>query len=312
MIVGVILMRGNLSIIFGDNNDLYFHLKENVVISEIDKYTSGLIDSEDIRRDYQVKIQEFIKLHKDELKALGDRRGRIVITYQDLKNSDRVYRLRVLYQKNKNKMNMDYVLGKVIELLQKEKDPKLTADVIRGNLFLFETDFAKHRIKDAEDKILSAREKTYLNNILVNQIMKRTLDDLKVRSYDEAYFAVRKVDSFLERKKGYLTTPVLPTPKREIISKTSQVQEKDSNPSIRMKDLLLENQMYDREDIESQRVVFRSNDDVKPKKVQSGMLTSEEFMMKKLEEENGKRMSLSDIDLEYQEYVQDFKGNIYR
>lgn len=299
-------MRGNLSVIFGDNNDLYFHLRENVTISEIDKYTSGLIDSEDIRRDYKEQIQEFIKQHKDELESFGDKRGRVVITYQDLKNSDRVYRLRVLYQKNKNKLNLDYVLGKIIELLQKEKDPKLTADVLRGNLFLFETDFLKHRMKDAEEKILSVREKTRLNNILVEQIMKKTLDDLKVRSYDDAYFAVRKVDSFLERKKGFITTPVLPVVRR--VEKVKDVEESLDSPH-RLQDILLEREMYDREDVWNQEVISSSDSKMDSIKESSNrMLTSEEFMMKKLEEANGKNISLSDIDLEYQEYVQNFRG----
>jgi len=209
MIVGVILMRGNLSIIYGEHDDLYLDLIKGMFISEIDEYTSNLINSEDIRRMYEDKIQEFNLEHKDKLKELNDKRGRVVITYQDEVNSPRIYKLRVLYQKNSNKLDLDYVFKQILKLLKEEKNPKLSAELIKKNMFLFETDFAKHRIKDAEEKVKSAREKSYLNTILVEQVLKKTIDDLVVKDYEKAYFGVRKMDSFLERKKEYVTTPEL-------------------------------------------------------------------------------------------------------
>ena len=301
-------MRGNLSIIFGEDNNLYLHLKEQVLISEIDRYTSKLINSDDIRRDFASKINEFVLLHKDELERLGDKRGRVVICYQDLKNSDRIYRLRVLYQKNRNKLNMDYVLGRIIDLLKKEKNPILSSDVIKGNLFLFETDFAKHKIKDAEEKILSVREKTRLNNILVDYVIESTLSNLKIKDYEKAYFAVRKLDSFLERKKGYVTTAVLPTTVKVNID-----SKKSIDTSTRLKDRLLEQEYFDREDIEYYQVSTNFEPEKKENKPEV-MLTRDEFTKKRIEEANliGERLSFSDIDTEYQDYIKDYQGNKFR
>lgn len=238
-------MKADLSLVFDERGKVRLNLIEQASIHEIDKYTTTKEDSDEIRKDYEEDIEAYKLEYKDLLEKIPDKRGRIVIIYKTENGSERL--LRVLYKKQANKLDMDFVLKKISNVL-KNNFVDLTINTIEEHPYIFDSSFAKDRLRKTKRKNPISKEE---QKVLVDRVIGDTIINTKKVSFDKSYFYVRKIDSYLERKRGYLTTPIMTSKIKNLEvkkipkEKTSVVTKKGPLTEDEFMDQLLKNKAKD-------------------------------------------------------------------
>lgn len=317
-------MVANLSLVFDDACEVRCDLLKNVPISAIDQYTMEKEGSEDIRREYRDKIRYFKEVNKQELARLNNFRGSIVIVYHDENHSNRHYRLRVLYKKQKNKKNPSYVLKEMIKLLKKQEDPYLTIDMIEFHRFMFGSEFAYYELERAKRKFATSSKIKPANDFLIDRIVKDTCQRMLQQDKERGYFYLRKLDSYLERKKGLTVTPLVLTEKdMDSVSsvRPSSVIPNVSHSFVSMSDVALtfseEHSMHEGGLLppdEEEEIILKK--ERIPRKQQEKTTTSdfyqEELLNQIIQEYllRGERVSMSEIDLEYRTRLEEMEASL--
>lgn len=317
-------MVANLSLVFDDACEIRCDLLKNVPISEIDQYTMEKEGSEDIRKEYRDKIRYFKEVNKQELARLNNFRGNIVIVYHDENHSNRHYRLRVLYKKQKNKKNPSYVLKEMIKLLKKQEDPYLTIDMIEFHRFMFGSEFAYYELERAKRKFATSSKIKPINDFLIDRIIKDTCQRMLQQDKECGYFYLRKLDSYLERKKGLTVTPLVLTEKdMDSVSsvRPSSVIPNVSHSFVSMSDVALtfseEHSMHEGGLLppdEEEEIILKK--ERIPRKQQEKTTTSdfyqEELLNQIIQEYllRGERVSMSEIDLEYRTRLEEMEASL--
>ncbi len=271
-------MRGNLSIIFGRYISFRCDLMKDVDLQDIDFYTTSVLNSDEVRRDFQEDIDYFRQEHQEELSKLSSSKGQVVIVYPDEKNPKSFHRLRVLYKKDEQKRDASFVFKQDMRLLSK-KNPEVTLDVLSHLSDLFDSEFFRDTLRNAKYQMQTDRERILFNQKLVHRIIGDTCRNREENDFSNFYYTIRRLDSYLERQLGFQTTPpIVPSSKEKI--QNLVVQEKA---------------------LEEGEKQLQKSSDTK----QAQFLTPEEFLARKAEEamRKGETYSLPDLDLEYRELV---------
>ena len=201
-------MKANLSLVLDKEGYVRLDLKKDIEISEIDKYTSLYDSSKEIREGYSDEIECFLdeqEAFTKTFKREQDKRGRIVIVYEDEKH--KLHSLRVLYKDNLDKLDLEEMVENIRKTLEKEESFNTTLDVINHfSGFIFGSEFDRKEIRRLKTRLTSfnVSEKLCNKNLVKNIIYNHLVLTLS-RNREKAYFHVRLIDSYMEKKELYTT-----------------------------------------------------------------------------------------------------------
>lgn len=198
-------MRANLSLVLDRDGMVKLDLLKDKTLSEIDKYTTLFLSSKELREKYSDTINAYLESmseYTSNFKSEQAKRGRIVITYTDEKNNSHC--LRVFYNENKDKINLDEMLRKIRKDLDKEGSfNKSLALVNHFSNFIFGSEFDRREIRRLKLKYSSDPKKyeSVCNKSLIKKIIYDHLELYSVRNYEKGYFFVRLIDSYIDKNK---------------------------------------------------------------------------------------------------------------
>lgn len=199
-------MIANLSIVLDKDKKVRLDLIQGVELSQIDSYTTQFPTSSDIREIFQEEISQFLEAHQDmiqDFKKNSNRQGSLVIVYSD--ENFRIHRMRVLYQENKKKTDVQHVLKNVCNTLREQQDPFFTIDVMKNFSFFLGSPFDLREIeKIGRSRDGSVRTRKNQNQRLINLIRNHILYAIQ-QGFEKGYFYLRLIDAYMERK-GFVTT----------------------------------------------------------------------------------------------------------
>jgi len=227
-------MKANLSIVLDDKGMVRYDLISNASLEEIDAYTTTKVDHNEIRADFQEVISEFLKEQEDFVQTFkrdANKKGRIVITYQDVNDPSRYHKVRVLYQEQVKKLNPKYTLDKIVQALKNENDLNLTIRLIYERSFIFGSGFANNEVRNAKrNQMKGAEAARKANSSLIHYVVKNTLLHALQEKPEKGYFYIRKVDGYLEQKEKLITTPPSKKPKKKSSKEVCNLQIGDITP----------------------------------------------------------------------------------
>ncbi len=240
-------MRANLSLVLDEKGEIRYDLFENFPLEEIDRYTVTKKNSQEIREDFQEELRSYQNLQKS-YRALSKRKnkGRIVITYLD--ENQRIHTLKVLYQDQKEKLNVEQTLKEIIKTLKEEENPNLTIQLIMENKFLY-SEFARKKIKRAQEQgKYGVRKSRNANISLTNTIVKNSLQSILHQNPERAYFYIRKLDRYLEiRKENKKKEDSIPKTETSISEDLPEIQSKIKD--LKVEQISLENYFVKRKSL---------------------------------------------------------------
>lgn len=233
-------MKANLSLVLDKDGYVRLDLLKELELSEIDKYTTTYSTSKEIKEEYQDDIDCFLEEQLDfiqKLKREQDKRGRIVIVYEDEKH--KLHQLRVLYKENIKKIDVEKMINNIKKTLETEESFYKTLDVINHfSSFIFGSEFDRKEIGRLKKRLSSGNvsEKLCNKNLIKNIIYNHLVLTLS-RNKEKAYFHVRLIDSYME-KNGLFTTKEKSKniKKLNVSSAPSKTKIKKQSPYIRVQE----------------------------------------------------------------------------
>ena len=199
-------MKANLSLVLDKEGYVRLDLQQDIEISEIDKYTSLYDSSKEIREYYGDEIDCFLIEQEPYIRSFKrdqDKKGRIVITYEDEKH--KIHKLRVLYKDSLEKLDVKEMIENIRKTLEKEENFNTTLDVINHfSGFIFGSEFDRKEIRRLKTRLstFNVSEKLCNKNLVKNIIYNHLVLTLS-RNIEKAYFHVRLIDSYMEKKELY-------------------------------------------------------------------------------------------------------------
>lgn len=241
-------MKVNLSLVLDENGEIKLDLIKNQDLEIIDKYTITKENHNDIREDYKKEIDDFLELNKNYIstfKKENNKKGSIVITFKDEVNKHR--KLRVLYQKNSKKLEVDKLITKIYNSLKKIDDIDKTLEII-NNYFnlIFNSDYEiktilsnKRNLKNIKTidniEVRNKKIKTINNNLLLlikNKFIYLNNGNDKQKSM--CYYYLRLIDSYLEKHyKIYTTRDIVKIKKGKLEIDKNNIKILDENISLK-------------------------------------------------------------------------------
>lgn len=139
-------MKVNLTLFY--SNKIYLTLRKDIELEEMDQFTTEYQDEETLRRcePYKTEIERFniaYQNYRNRIKSNKDRNGKLCLTYYDQNEDDR--KLRILYQKDQEKLKPIKVINAIQRRLKQKKDNTFILALFREYDFIFGTEYNYHR-----------------------------------------------------------------------------------------------------------------------------------------------------------------------
>lgn len=241
-------MKVNLSLVLDEKGEIRLDLIKNQDLEIVDQYTVTKENHNDIREEYKEQINNFLELNKNyvaSFKRDANKKGNIVITFTDEVN--RLRKLRVLYKKNSNKLEIDKLINKIYNTLKKLDDIDKTIEIINNySNLMFNSDFEvktiisnKRKLKDVitiENPEVKNKKIKVINNTLLLLIKNRFvyLNTGTDKQKELCYYYLRLIDSYIEKHYKVSTTrDVVKTKKGKLEVDKNNINVLENNISIK-------------------------------------------------------------------------------
>ncbi len=241
-------MLANLTLMYSKNAKVNL-IKEKELI-EIDNVTSSFLNEDDLKssENFKEKVEAFYRRYYNyskKIESKEEKKGYLVITFTDDKAENIIS---PIYSKDKNKLNIIYLVNKIDRVLKEKKDKELILKIYREEDFL-KTDYNyaannighclqlinTYGVSKTTIKQYNKLIKIIKDTILINYAAKK--DEFPTSSY----FHARKIDDIISKKGyGYIkpvdirikTNSTLLSQKNYKIEKEPSSKRKESHNSI--------------------------------------------------------------------------------
>lgn len=209
-------MKVNLTLFY--SNKIYLTLRKDIELEEMDQFTTEYQDEETLRRcePYKTEIERFniaYQNYRNRIKSNKDRNGKLCLTYYDQNGDDR--KLRILYQKDQEKLKPIKVINAIQRRLKQKKDNTFILALFREYDFIFGTEYNYHRYhlgnikkalsySDSPTSEEGLKKYNTLVKIVKNELLKG-YDKSSKATTPSSYYHIRLIDEFFE-KNGITTT----------------------------------------------------------------------------------------------------------